>query len=337
MCAFKHRLIQVCNSTHLIVALFFLTIFLVPLTYFGGENPQTINWVEGRVMVDFELGQRGFVSSLKALISGDPEPLKAVIDQQFVKRSFLKNIEAAAADQFPLRLSAIRTAKFVDRLVIQLSYAFLPDPAIPADMQDEYYIVRGEPVLIPAPERLRQSTFNVIDERIKNYRSLLAAHPEVNFYVYSIERIQNSKHHPLYAYFDNLEGGQYLDYFRDHKPEGLILGGFSINSFDDHLRYFYQTDHHFNDRGILLAYQQIHEMLSANYPDISGVRHYDHFIGIEGVDFRGTAARKSFYPLREIVFEVVDYTLPPHKVYEYGEEITYGSSADYLAGIYPNE
>lgn len=288
-------------------------------------------------MVDFELGQRGFVSSLRALLSGDPEPLKAVIDQQFVKRSLLKNFEAAAADQFPLRLSAIRTAKFVDRLAIQVSYAPLPDPAIPVDMHAEYYIVRGEPVLIPAPERLKQSTFDVIDERIKNYRSLLAAHPEVNFYVYSIERIQNSKHHPLYSYFDNLEGGQYLDYFRDHKPEGLILGGFSINSFDDHLRYFYQTDHHFNASGILIAYQQIHEMLQLNYPYISEMRHYDDFIGLKDVDFRGTAARKSFYPLRESIFEVIDYALPAHKVYEYGEEITYGNSADYLAGIYPNE
>jgi hypothetical protein len=337
MRAFSRSFLHKHGSVSLILVLFFLTVALVPLTYLGSENPQTINWVEGRMMTGFELGQRGFVTAIRALFKGDPGALKNVIHEEFVNRSMLKNIEAAAADQFPLRLGAIRTAKALDRLAISLAYGFLPDPAIPADMHSEYFFVRGLDVIIPEPERLRESTLRVIDDRISNYEALLAAHPGVNFYTYKIERIQNSIHHPLYGYFDGLDGGQYAAYFQSHQPEGLITGTFAIKSFNDHLKYFYQTDHHLNARGILLAYHQIHEMLQMNYPEISSARTYDRFIGLQGVDFRGTAARKSFYPLRETIFEVVDFALPPHKVYEYDQEIVYGNSADYLAGIYPQD
>jgi hypothetical protein len=325
------------GSIRLLTVLFLLTAAFVVLNYFGSENPQTINWVEGRRMTGFELGQRGFVTALRDLVKGDPSALKNVINEEFIGRSIFKNIELAAADQFPLRLTAIRTAKALDRLEINLAYGFLPDPAIPADMHSEYFLVRDHPVIIPEPTRFRESTLGVIDDRISDYEALLAAHPEVNFYVYQIERIQNSIHHPLYGYFEGLEGGQYAAYFQAHHPEGLVTGTFPINNFDDHMKYFYQTDHHLNARGILLAYQQIHVMLSQNFPEISPARSYDRFIGLRDVDFYGTAARKSFYPLRETIFEVVDYALPPHKVYDYDQEIMYGNSADYLAGIYPQD
>ncbi len=221
--------------------------------------------------------------------------------------------------------------------MIGLVYAFLPDPAIPADMRSGYYYVPNARVIIPGPDRFKKSTLKVIDERIGNYQTLMESHPGVNFYAFHLERIQNSSHHPLFGYFSNLEAGRYLAYFKAHQPEGLTLGEFSINSFDDHLRYYYQTDHHLNARGILQVYQQIHSLLQENYPDISEPRTYEHLIGLPDVAFHGTAARQSFHPLRETIFEVVDYALPPHKVYIGDEEVVYGHSAEYLAGIYPQE
>lgn len=337
MRVFNWQGLQTILRNHLLAVLFLLTILIVPLTYFCGENPQTINWVEGRKMIGFELGQRGFVTAMRELVKGDPAALRAVITEQFTKREIFKNIEAAASDQFPFRLPAIRTAKAVDRLSIQLAYLFTADPAIPADMNSEYFIVRDYPVIIPEPERFKESTLRVIDDRIVNYQTLIDAHPDINFYAYHIERIQNSKFHPLYAYFDNLDGGQFAQYFRDHQPEGLILGELTISSFDDHLRFFYQTDHHLNASGILLAYHQIYQLLSMNYPEIRPARNYDQLIDLSGVVFHGTAARNAFHPLKETVFEVIDFALPPHLIYEYGQEITYGNSAEYLAGIYPIE
>ena len=207
MRAFRRSFLHMFGSVRLIVVLFFLTVTLVPLAYLGSENLQVINWVEGRRMTGFELGQRGFVTAMRLLMKGDLEPLENVINEEFIDRAVIENIEMAAADQFPQRLKAIRTAKAVDRLAINLAYAFLPDPAIPADMHSEYFFVRGQDVIIPEPERLKESTLRVIDVRIDNYQALLAAHPGVNFYVYKIERIENSIYHPLAAYFDGLEGG----------------------------------------------------------------------------------------------------------------------------------
>jgi hypothetical protein len=334
---FSGKLRQTCRSVNLLVVLFVLVIFLAPLTYLRGADPYAINWVEGRRMTVFELRQRGFVTALKDYALGDPAPLRQVIDDQFIRRDMLVNIEKAAADQFPLRLAGIHIAKAVDRLSIRLAYDFTDDLAIPADMHSDIWVVRAAPVLIPEPERFNEATLGVIDDRISLYQTLLDAHPEINFYLYQIERIQNSEHHPMNAYFDGLDAGQYTQYFRAHKPAGLQMASLAINSFDDHLRYFYQTDHHLNAQGIMTAYHQIHALLQTHYPEISPVRTYNPFIQLLEVEFFGTAARMSFYPLKEAVFEVADYGLPPHRVYENGQEIIYGNSADYLAGNHPRE
>lgn len=334
---FSLKLIHFFRSVDLLVILFLLTILLVPLTYLGNADAYAINWVEGRRMTVFELGQRGFVTALRGSVQGDSVPLQRVINEQFVMRDMLINIEKAAADQFPLRLAGIRAAKAADRLAILLAYGLMDAPAFPADMHSNILFVREAAVLLPEPERFRESTLGVIDDRINNYQALLEAHPEINFYLFHIERIQNSEHHPMNAYFEGLDAGQFANYFKDHKPEGLLMASLAINSFDDHLRYFYQTDHHLNAHGILRAYQQIHALLQTNYPDISPLREVNRFIELWDVKFFGTAARMSFYPLSERLFEVVDFDLPPYQVYEFGQETTYGNSADYLAGIYPRD
>ncbi len=325
------------KAGYFLIIFFILIIYAVPLYWvIRGPNPYERSWLEGRYLADFSLTNRGFFTAIKSATRGDTSQLREVIQKEFVERAFQKDLESAAADQFPFRYRLIDTAKGADRLIIKLAYAALPDPAIPADMQSEYLVMRdGSAILFP-PGSFDESILDVIDRRIRNYATLIKTYPDIHFYVYYIERLQNTAHHPLATFVGEPENGQYYDYFVARKPAALQVEKFSIESYDDHLKYFYRTDHHWNIEGILRAYNQIHGMLEENYPKISGVRQYENVIAFEGVEFYGGLARKSFQNISE-EFSVVDYALPPYQVYENDQAITYGDSANYLAGSIPQE
>lgn len=329
---------QANKTSYLLILLFFIVLLSVPFYWiFRTESYYGMSWLEGRRLTEFtDLVHRGFFISLKALARGEIDEGMPVIQEQLIQGQFQTDLKAVLSDQFPLRLAWIKAAKAVDRGMIQLAYLFTRDPAIPADRTSEYYVTRDRSALLVGPEPFHKSTFDVIDKRIHNYQVLLDQHPEVNFYVYYIERIQNVSAHPLDAKYENLERGQYYDTFLQNKPEGLTTAKFDINSFEDHLAYFFRTDHHWNIHGILRAYDEIYGLIAPNYPEISKQRVYEDFITFDDIRFRGSSARKAYHPMWE-PFTVVDYDLPPYTVYDNGLEVTYGNKEDYFAGEFPQD
>ena len=224
----------------------------------------------------------------------------------------------------------------MDRTLIRLAYGLTSDPAIPADRLSDIYINRKPAALLARPEPYRQAYLEVIDQRILNYQALMDQHPETNFYVYYIERIQNVAAHPLDAFFDNRERGRYYDYFLRHRPEGLGVAKLDILSVEDHLAYFYRTDHHWNMTGVCHAYDEIISLLAQDYAHMPEPLPCEGFLTEKFITFRGSLARRTFSPISE-PFTIVDYDLPPHEVYENGQPITYSNSAAYLAGTYPED
>jgi len=327
------------NKRHylFLISFFFLMISSVlPFWIIRGQNPYERSWLEGRYLVDFQLLNRGFFRAMKDLIHGNSETATNLFTQQFILRDFQKDMEKAALDQFPFRFNFIQIAKSADRGVIDLAYAFLPDPAIPAGMQSEFFITRDHTAILYGPSLYEENTLRRIDSRIANYAALIEGFPDIHFYVYYIERIQNSPYHPLNGIAVNLERGQYFDYFIENAPTGMVIDKFDITSYEDHLKYFYHTDHHWNIHGILRAYEEIYALLEQNFTDISEQKVYHDFITFSDIYFQGSESRKSYQPLGE-PFSVVDYALGPYRVYENGQEIVYGNSADYLRGIYPKD
>jgi len=326
------------KKSRLVLILPFIFIILsVPVYWLIRDpNPYQRSWLEGRYLEDFAILNRGFYRALKDLAAGDPALAKDVFTKEFVKGAFQQDLESAASDQFPIRFTFIMAEKTAERAMIRMAYAFLPDPAIPADMRSEFFITRDQSAMIYGPNVLQASTFDVIDERIENYAALIQAYPEINFNVYYIERIQDTAYHPLDTSEIALERGQYFQHFIENKPDDLVVEKLDINSFEDHLKYFYHTDHHWNIHGILLAYQEIYQMLAVNYPEISAIQAVEDFFTFSDIRFHGSEARKSFHPLWE-TFEAADFNLPSYTVYDNGVEIVYGSSADYLQGEYPHD
>ena len=126
-------------------------------------------------------------------------------------------------------------------------------------------------------------------------------------------------------------------YFEKNKPSGLILSKMMMTSFEDHIRYFYKTDHHWNIRGALQAYDGIYDLLAQNYPGISLPVKIDSLYTFPDIGYLGSLARLTLYPIRPEKFEVALYELPQYKILENGQEIIFNHSAEYLAGNYSNE
>lgn len=330
--------IQGNKTSYLLILLFFIVLLSVPFYWiFRTESYYGMSWLEGRRLAEFtDLVHRGFFLSLKAFARGEIEEGMPVIREQLIQRQFQTDFKAVLSDQFPLRLTWIKAAKAVDRGMIRLAYLFTRDPVIPADRTSEYYVIRDRSALLVGPEILRNATFDVIDKRINNYQALIDKHPEIIFYVYYIERIRNVSAHPMDGLFENLERGQYYEYFLQYKPAALFVEKIDINSFEDHLAYFYRTDHHWNIHGVLHAYDELFAAIASNYPAITEHRTYEDFITFEAIHFHGSSARKAYHPMWE-PFTVVDYDLPPYTVYENGVEVTYGNKEDYFAGEFPQD
>ncbi len=94
-----------------------------------------------------------------------------------------------------------------------------------------------------------------LDRKLENLNAVIAAHPELTFYVYYIEKDTDI----------NFESG-YLCGLSDYVLDGLKLpeaqkGRFTVHSFEEFRSWFYRTDHHWNWEGSRRGYLQIMDML----------------------------------------------------------------------------
>lgn len=319
---------------------FLLMIALVPLFYLVTlPTPRPHSMIEGKVLKRFSLQGLGFKSALDEYQSGQKSKATRMMFKLIQARVLPIQFERAASDQFPFRDQFIQLTYAFGRTLNELAYWRSPLPAIPATILPDtgLKITRDKSILFYGPAAFTKETAAPIDIRIGNYLDLITRHPELNWYIYTIDTISNSAANPLDPYSMNPDRGQALQYFLDHKPAKLTVDHLVIQTFKDHIEYFYRTDGHWNIHGILQGYRQIHAMLSTNFPEISPVRAYEDIVTFPDIRFRGELRRQTMYPVEGDIFEVVDYDLPAHETYGDGEEITYGRYADYFSGNYSTE
>lgn len=317
----------------LLMVFFTLFIFMVPLFWLiRGNDPNEWSLLEARKFEQFQFTALGIKTAFAELKTGDPQPAADLFTALLIDRAFQTQTEKAASDQFPLRSHAIKTSKALDRLTIKTAYLPLPDPNLPADTRSNIFVSPDQQTLFYGPDKLDQWTRMMVDLRLANYRELLATHPQLNFYVYTIERLQNLPFHPLVANFPTAEAGQYYETFSQNKPDGLHLGTLHMASLADYFRYFYRTDHHLNNLGAYTAYLDIYHLLQAKYPAISPPRQVTQELTLPDIAYRGSLARLSLYPIPGEPFKVYLYDLPPFQTYKDGQQFTYGKQDHYLAG-----
>lgn len=325
---------------NLSLILFFLVLFSVPVYWVipKESNQQALSLIEARSLEEFSNTGGNLETEVTEVIRKEPKnAIEKIFDRyvgQFLNRSLQTVIEKSASDGFPQRLSAISLSKAIDRVIINLVYGNFRDPAIPADMQSGLYVMRDKSFIIREPSKYDESIRKIIDDRIENYKLIISEHPNIDFFLFYYEQLEFSAYHPLNQFFKDSDRGQSFLYFEKNIPPGFIFGKKLLSSYEEHTKYYYRTDHHWNIHGALLAYDGIYELLAQNYPEISLPLKHDDLITFPGIEFLGAFARKTLYPIRAEKFEVLRFELPPYKIFVNGQESAYNKSIQYLAGNY---
>jgi len=304
-----------------LIYLFYLLILLVPVFWLFDV---------GAIGIQSELENRNKaafpVIKLKSLWS----------DWQNEGNGLPVQIQRAATDQFPGRLNLILLAKRIDRLAISTAYALLPDSAIPAERRGDIYIMRDQSFLVQSPDAYNPDLQHDIDLRIENYQYMIDYYPEINFQVFFIDTLKASLFHPANKFYWDADGGRCLDHFEAHKPEKLAFSKLELGSIEDHQKWFYRTDHHWNVYGILEGYAIIHAMLKEHYPEISPMLEPNRLVTFEDIQFSGSHTRTAFYTDVVDPLIVEDVAFPPFTIIQAGEVTPYNRRSEYLAGNYTN-
>ncbi len=323
------------NRSVPILILFFVVILVVPVYWIvKGDNAATRSVIEARKLEKFSLLDRGYYSAFTDLLDGNPKTLVDVIYKQFLQRDFQVDFENATSDQFPFREFGIQISALLDRQAINLAYAFLPDPAIPTRFGSDIFILRDKSRFIIEPVKYNDSVKNAIDERVENYTYLINKYPEINFFALYFERLENSAYNPINPYHKDADRGRAFLYFEENLPEGLHLAKMMLKDYEDFNSNYYSTDHHWNIHGDIKAYDHIYKLLKSGYPEISAPVEFEGFYTFPDINYLGTTARLSLYPIEAEPFEVALYDLPPFKTYEAGKEIKRNNSLEYMNGNY---
>jgi hypothetical protein len=268
----------------------------------------------------------------KRILQGNFAEAGRLVYGAFSGKSFQSQMESASSDQFPFRLNLTMFAESIERGMIRIAYLPFDDVAIPAGIKERIMVLRSEPILFYIPNAFTPDVQKTIDLCIENYKDLIERYSNVNFFVYYIDRINNSVYHPAAKYFPQADKGQGLIYFEQHKPEKLVLGKLMLNSFEDHRKYYFKTDHHWNMQGAWMGYEGVYKMMAPYYPEIGPMLKPKRFATVPGVNFCGSYARQSLYPCQPDSLEYVDVDLPPYETFVDGVKKPYGRREDYLAG-----
>ena len=162
------------------------------------------------------------------------------------------------------------------------------------------------------------------EDRIREMAEQVNALSGVKVYLYFI---QNSRS----VDFDRPEEGDRLyglvrDAFR---TDGCAA--FTFTDYEDYKQWFYQTDHHWNNRGSYRGYREITALMGKGEPVEAGEEITFPFV------FNGSYARKTNQLCADEPFRVYTFTVPEHTVTLNGKRGRYGRMDAYLKGRYETE
>ncbi len=160
-------------------------------------------------------------------------------------------------------------------------------------------------------------------EKAENLNARFAAHPELDFYVYYIEKDTdiNFETGEKPGIFPALKG--YLTLPEDH------IGCFEIDSFSEFQEKFYRTDHHWNHKGSYEGYLEVRKLLGVTEEALEPLEEV-----VVGKSFSGSKAGSS--GMKGVVteeFSAYRFAYPPMEITVKGQAVEdYGEQTAYLDG-----
>ena len=318
-----------------LLVIFFLLLLVIPIHWLLSGDTSEVSTAEARTMVALAPAENPNLQRAISLFrEGNITEAAEILLNLYTSRSFIEKFERATSDQFPLRMEMIQFSRAFDRFVINISYALTQDKVIPADMTNDIYYDKVDNQLLHPLTLFNQTTKENIDTRIQNYTELIQENPELNFYLYYHQLLENSDFHPINIHFSEADRGQSFRYFEGQMPDALNYEKFLLTGMEDHLKYYYRTDHHWNVYGVLRAYDEIYELLRKGYPEISPKLENEGIMAFPEIDFLGRMARITFFPIDGDDFAVELIDIPEHQIIKSGQELEEHSRQIYYEGNY---
>ena len=189
-----------------------------------------------------------------------------------------------------------------------------------SQIMDGYYSYNGDVSrIVEKPADLAAWT-----EQLQNFAEQVNTIPGVRTFLYFIRNSRSVD-------FDHPENSDALynwicSFFQCEK-----IGAFSFTDYDDYCRWFYQTDHHWNDRGSYRGYCEIVNLMELGSPVEHGEETEFPFV------FNGAYARQTSRLCANEPFRVYSFDLPKHTVTLNGKRGKYGRLDAYLKGRYETD
>lgn len=239
----------------------------------------------------------------------------------FYTGNFQDNLELAFSDQIPLS----QTMKKVYNMSNNLMINTIIENFFKKIYSNRYfyignyiYLFGSEGNLVYEPRYLSYGK-EIIDSRIENMNKIVSLHPNIDFYIYYIEKDTDIN-------FENNDkhlNSQYLSENLKINKDNFKV--FEINSFDEFKEYFYKTDHHWNHRGSYKGYCEIIEMITQDepIPILDTVQLKPKLSGSK-------ASASGYGKLYSEPFLAHKFNLPEHDTYINGEKTEYGQEEAYI-------
>lgn len=232
--------------------------------------------------------------------------------------SFQDSVDKALADQVQLAQVYKRAYNFTSSRYLKV----MADPLLP--LCHGRYVNYVDTLLfngyITYPPRALADMTGRLEAKADNYNQAFAAHPELDFYVYYIEKDTDIN-------FETGEKVPACDYLFDRLdlPQDR-LGRYEVNDFGQFSLRFYRTDHHWNEWGSYLGYTQLLDLLGVEDAPLNSTGDSVDLGTFSGSKATGAAAvfSETFYA-SPMEFPEMDVTVN-------GEPGDYGNQAAFFAG-----
>lgn len=229
--------------------------------------------------------------------------------------SFQDAMEAALSDQVPLAQTMKKAYNDTQNsirydVMMRLSQAY---PGLPVQY-GAFYVYGGK--YLTYPYRTPEEIDEALEARSENINNLIAAHPDVSFYIYMVEGDTNNN----FPAGENNGAFEYLS-SRVNLPAAQ-MGKFAADDLETFERDFYQTDHHWNNVGSYRGYCEAATLLGCTdlLEPQETVRVTDHFSGSKAQ--RLGAQEQFFEPmdLYRFAFPEMSITIAGKPADDYGRQ-----------------
>lgn len=233
--------------------------------------------------------------------------------ESWLDGSFQDAMEAALSDQIPLAQAMKKTFNDAQNKIRYNSMMRLSRRYPNVPVQYDQFLVYGGKYLTYA-YRSPDMVIPELTRHSENLNALIAAHPDVTFYLYMVEGDSNNN----FPAGENNGAFEYLS-SRVNLPAEQ-MGRFAVDELETYERDFYQTDHHWCNVGSYRGYREAAALLGCTdlLEPLETVRVSDHFSGSKALSI---GAQEQFFEPMDVyrfAFPQMSVTIAGEPADDYG-------------------